>query len=85
VTTNGQGKIAKGSGCRDGAKPGPAARGVGMVSHSGVAYTMFKTLAEKGINILLISTSEIKISVLIAKEYGELAVRVLHDAYGLEK
>lgn len=59
--------------------------GVGMISHSGVAHTMFKILAEKGINILLISTSEIKISVLIAKEYGELAVRVLHDAYGLEK
>ena len=59
--------------------------GVGMLSHSGVAHTMFKTLAEKGINLLLISTSEIKISVLIAKEYGELAVRVLHDAYGLEK
>ena len=59
--------------------------GVGMVSHSGVAHTMFKTLSEKGINLLLISTSEIKISVLIAKEYGELAVRVLHDAYGLDK
>ena len=59
--------------------------GVGMISHSGVAHTMFKTLAEKGINLLLISTSEIKISVLIAKEYGELAVRILHDAYGLEK
>jgi aspartate kinase len=59
--------------------------GVGMISHSGVAHTMFKTLAEKGINILLISTSEIKISVLIAKEYGELAVRVLHDTYGLDK
>jgi len=59
--------------------------GVGMVSHSGVAHTMFKTLAEKGINILVISTSEIKISVLIAKEYGELAVRVLHTAYELDK
>ncbi len=59
--------------------------GVGMISHSGVAHTMFKTLADKGINLLLISTSEIKISVLIAKEYGELAVRVLHDAYGLDK
>lgn len=58
--------------------------GVGMISHSGVAHTMFKTLADKGINILLISTSEIKISVLIAKEYGELAVRVLHTAYGLD-
>ncbi len=59
--------------------------GVGMISHSGVAHTMFKALAEKGINLLLISTSEIKISVLIAKEYGELAVRILHDAYGLGK
>ena len=59
--------------------------GVGMISHSGVSHTMFKTLADKGINLLLISTSEIKISVLIAKEYGELAVRVLHDAYGLSK
>lgn len=59
--------------------------GVGMASHSGVAHTMFKTLADKGINILLISTSEIKISVLINKEYGELAVRVLHHAYGLDE
>jgi aspartate kinase len=59
--------------------------GVGMISHSGVAHTMFKTLADKGINLLLISTSEIKISVLIAKEYGELAVRILHNAFGLEK
>ncbi|MFM7702924.1 MAG: aspartate kinase, partial [Alphaproteobacteria bacterium] len=59
--------------------------GVGMISHSGVAHTMFKTLADKGINLLLISTSEIKISVLIAKEYGELAVRVLHDAYELDQ
>ncbi len=58
--------------------------GVGMASHSGVAHIMFKTLAEKGINILLISTSEIKISVLIAKEYGELAVRILHNAYDLD-
>ncbi|MFT6220281.1 MAG: aspartate kinase [Myxococcota bacterium] len=57
--------------------------GVGMISHSGVAHTMFKTLAAKGINISLISTSEIKISVLIPKEYGELAVRILHDAYNL--
>lgn len=59
--------------------------GVGMASHSGVAYTMFKTLADKGVNISLISTSEIKISILIPKEYGELAVRVLHDAYGLDQ
>jgi len=59
--------------------------GVGMISNVGIAHTMFKTLAEKGINLLLISTSEIKISVLIRKEYGELAVRVLHDAFELEK
>lgn len=59
--------------------------GVGMISYSGVAHTMFQTLASRSINIMLISTSEIKISVLIAKEYGELAVRVLHDAYGLDK
>lgn len=59
--------------------------GVGMISHSGVAHTMFKTLAEKGINISLISTSEIKISILIAKEYGELAVRLLHTVYGLDQ
>lgn len=58
--------------------------GVGMISHTGVAHTMFKVLAEKGINISTISTSEIKISVLIEKEYGELAVRVLHSAYGLD-
>ena len=58
--------------------------GVGMASHSGVAHTMFKTLGEKGINISSISTSEIKISVLIQKQYGELVVRLLHDAYGLD-
>ena len=58
--------------------------GVGMRSHAGVAATMFKTLAEKGINIQVISTSEIKISVLIEAEYTELAVRALHTAYGLD-
>jgi aspartate kinase len=58
--------------------------GVGMRSHAGVANTMFKALAEKGINILVISTSEIKISVLIDEEYIELAVRALHSAYGLD-
>lgn len=58
--------------------------GIGMRSHAGVAQTMFTALAEKGINIQVISTSEIKISVLIAKEYLELAVRALHAAYGLE-
>ena len=59
--------------------------GVGMISNYGIAHTMFKTLADKGVNLELISTSEIKISVLIAKEYGELAVRILHDAYGLNE
>jgi aspartate kinase len=58
--------------------------GIGMRSHAGVAKTMFSALAEKGINIQVISTSEIKISVLIGKEYLELAVRALHNAYGLE-
>ncbi|WP_316979762.1 aspartate kinase [Shumkonia mesophila] len=57
--------------------------GVGMRSHAGIAQTMFTALAEKGINIQVISTSEIKVSVLIAEEYLELAVRALHDAYGL--
>lgn len=59
--------------------------GIGMRSHAGVANTMFETLAAKGINIQVISTSEIKISVLIAEEYTELAVRSLHAAYGLEE
>ncbi len=58
--------------------------GIGMRSHAGVANTMFKTLAEKGINIQVISTSEIKVSVLIGAEYTELAVRALHTAYGLD-
>ncbi len=58
--------------------------GVGMRSHAGVAQRMFKALAEKGINIQVISTSEIKVSVLIAEEYTELAVRSLHTAYGLD-
>jgi len=59
--------------------------GVGMRSHAGVAATMFKALADKGINIQVISTSEIKTSVLIASEYTELALRSLHTAYGLDK
>ncbi|MEJ2409782.1 MAG: aspartate kinase [Novosphingobium sp.] len=58
--------------------------GVGMRSHAGVASTMFKTLADRGINILAISTSEIKVSVLINADETELAVRVLHTAYGLD-
>jgi aspartate kinase len=59
--------------------------GVGMRSHTGVAQTMFKALAAKGVNIQVISTSEIKISVLIDAAYTELAVRALHAAYGLDK
>jgi len=58
--------------------------GVGMRSHAGVAQRMFQTLAEKGINIQVISTSEIKVSVLISEDYTELAVRSLHAAYGLD-
>ena len=59
--------------------------GVGMRSHVGVASQMFRTLSEEGINILMISTSEIKISVLIDEKYMELAVRALHKAFDLEK
>ena len=58
--------------------------GIGMRSHAGVAAQMFKALADKGINILAISTSEIKISVLIDAAYSELAVRTLHSIYGLD-
>jgi len=59
--------------------------GVGMRSHAGVAKSMFKALADKGVNIQVISTSEIKISVLIDAAYTELAVRALHAAYGLDQ
>jgi aspartate kinase len=58
--------------------------GVGMRSHAGIANTMFRTLADKSINIQVISTSEIKVSVLVAEDYTELAVRALHTAYGLD-
>ncbi len=58
--------------------------GVGMKSHVGIASQMFRTLAEEGINIQMISTSEIKISVVVDEKYLELAVRVLHKAFGLE-
>jgi aspartate kinase len=58
--------------------------GVGMRSHAGVANTMFRALADKAINIQVISTSEIKVSVLVSAEYTELAVRALHTAYGLD-
>jgi len=59
--------------------------GVGMVSHSGVAAKMFKTMSAESINIMMISTSEIKISCIIKRKYTELAVTALHDAFGLEK
>jgi aspartate kinase len=59
--------------------------GIGMRSHAGVAARMFKSLADKGINIQAITTSEIKVSVLIDEAYTELAVRALHTAYGLDK
>ena len=81
-------------GCRealgfDALKPDPnvvkvSVIGVGMRSHAGVAKQMFQTLADKGINIQVISTSEIKVSVLIAADYTELALRALHTAYGLD-
>jgi aspartate kinase len=58
--------------------------GVGMRSHVGIASQMFRTLAEEGINIQMISTSEIKIAVVIDEKYMELAVRVLHKAFELE-
>ena len=62
-----------------------SAVGVGMRSHAGIASTMFRTLAEEGINIEMISTSEIKISVVIDEKYMELAVRALHKAFGLDQ
>jgi len=58
--------------------------GVGMRSHAGIAAKMFKVLAAEGINLLMISTSEIKVSVLVEEKYLELGVRVLHSAFGLE-
>jgi aspartate kinase len=59
--------------------------GIGMRSHAGVAAQMFKALRDENINIKVITTSEIKISVLIDRKYMELAVQALHDAFGLEK
>ena len=59
--------------------------GVGMKSHSGIASKAFKTLADEGINIQMISTSEIKISMIVEAKYGELAVHALHKAYDLDK
>jgi len=75
-------------GCRDLVADGGVVKisviGVGMRSHAGIAHRMFQVLAERGINIQAISTSEIKISVLIPEEYTELAIRTLHAAYGLD-
>jgi aspartate kinase len=62
-----------------------SAVGIGMRSNAGIAARMFETLAERGINILAISTSEIKVSVLVPEDYTELAVRVLHTAFGLDE
>ena len=59
--------------------------GIGMRSHAGVAQKMFKALADEGVNIKVITTSEIKTSVLVDRKYLELAVQALHDAFGLEK
>ena len=59
--------------------------GVGMISHSGVAARMFSVLAQEGINIMMISTSEIKISCVVKEKYTELAVTVLHSAFGLDR
>ena len=59
--------------------------GIGMRSHTGVASKMFQTLANEGINIKMISTSEIKISCIIEPKYTELAVRALHDSFELQK
>ena len=59
--------------------------GVGMRSHAGIASTMFKTLSDEGINVEMISTSEIKISVVVNEKYLELAVRALHREFGLDQ
>ena len=58
--------------------------GVGMRSHAGIASKMFRAMAEEGINIQMISTSEIKISVIVDEKYLELGIRTLHSAFGLE-
>jgi len=59
--------------------------GVGMRNHPGIASTMFQILAKEGINMMMVSTSEIKVSCIIAEKYTELAVRALHDAFALDK
>ena len=77
-------KVGAGSLISDGSVSKISIIGIGMRSHTGVAKKMFETLAAKGINIQVISTSEIKVSVLIDAEYTELAVRALHSAYELD-
>jgi aspartate kinase len=59
--------------------------GVGMRSHAGIASTMFEALANEGVNIRMISTSEIKISVVVDEKYLELGVRALHEAFALDQ
>ena len=59
--------------------------GAGMRSHSGVAARIFNALFNEGVNIMMISTSEIRISCVVTEKYAELAVRVLHSAFGLDK
>ena len=79
-----QGTIGHGEVLHDTAVTKVSVVGVGMRSHAGVASTMFKTLAERSINILAITTSEIRVGVLIHEDYAELAMRALHTAYGLD-
>ena len=59
--------------------------GLGMRNHAGIASTMFQIMSREGINMMMVSTSEIKVSVVIAEKYTELAVRALHDAFALDK
>lgn len=84
VLTSNKSKIGYGSMSSDSNVVKVSVVGIGMRSHAGTAKTMFQALAEKGINIQVIATSEIKISVLIDEEYTELALRTLHTAYGLD-
>jgi len=84
VLARAQGAIGYGSLVHDTSVAKISVVGVGMRSHAGVAAQMFKSLADRGINVLAITTSEIKVSVLIHEDYVELAVRVLHTAYGLD-
>lgn len=81
-------RIASGLGAREVAGDNKIVKvslvGVGMRSHAGIASKMFRTLADEGINIRMISTSEIKISVVIDEKYLELSVRALHSAFGLD-